>query len=77
MRSNSFHSIAWASLAACAFALSAGAQDHQHKMQEAATVQADARQLVIVAQMNRGARDHGQPPAPGPHGEFIVRQIMR
>jgi hypothetical protein len=41
---NSFFVLA--GLAACAFALSACAQDHQHKMKEGATVEADARRLV-------------------------------
>ena len=63
MRSNRFGFIAWAGLAACAFALSAGAQDHQHKMKEAATVEADARQLVKFPEPMRlhtitSMRDH-------------------
>jgi len=53
---------ALAGLAACAFALSAGAQDHQHKMTER-TAGADARQLVKFPEPMRvhtitSMRDH-------------------
>ena len=49
-------------LAACSFAVSAGAQDHQHKMTEP-TAQADARQLVKFPEPMRlhtitSMRDH-------------------
>ena len=52
-----------AGLAACAFALSADAQDHQHKTKEAASVQADGRQLVKFPEPMRlhtitSMRDH-------------------
>ena len=55
--------VVWAGLAACAFALSVGAQDHQHRMQETAKVGADARQLVKFPEPMRlhtitSMRDH-------------------
>ena len=46
MRINKPGSFALAGLAAYALALSAAAQDHQHKLTEPASVQADARQTV-------------------------------
>jgi hypothetical protein len=63
MRSNRFGFIAWAGLAAYAFTLSTGAQDHQHMMKEAPTVEADARQLVKFPEPMRlhtitSMRDH-------------------
>ena len=63
MRNNRSGFFALAGLAACAFALSAGAQDHQHKMTEPATPEADARQLVKFPEPMRlhtitSMRDH-------------------
>ena len=52
-----------AGLTACTFALSAGAQDHQHKMKEPVRLEADARQLVKFPEPMRlhtmiSMRDH-------------------
>jgi len=54
---------ALAGLAAYAFTLSAGAQDHQHKMTEPTAAQADTRQLAKFPEPMRlhtiaGMRDH-------------------
>ncbi len=63
MRMNKFSFFAVAGLAAYAFTLSAGAQDHQHIMTESAPAQADARQLVTFPEPMRihtitSMRDH-------------------
>jgi len=63
MRISKFGVVAWAGLAACAIALAAGAQDHQHRMSEPPGVQADARQLVKFPEPMRlhtisSMRDH-------------------
>ena len=60
---NKFSFFAFAGLAAYAFALTASAQDHQHKMTEPAAIQADARQLVTFPEPMRihtitSMRDH-------------------
>ena len=52
-----------AGLAACALALSAGAQDHRHRMTEPAAAQTDARELVKFPEPMRlhtisSMRDH-------------------
>jgi hypothetical protein len=63
MRMRKFNFFALAGLAAYAFTLSAGAQDHQHTMTQSAAAQADARQLVIFPEPMRlhtitSMRDH-------------------
>jgi len=61
--SNRFWFMAWVGLAVCGFALSTGAQDHQHKMKGTANVEADARLLVKFPESMRlhtitSMRDH-------------------
>ena len=63
MRNNRSSFFVLAGLAACAFALSAGAQDHKHKMTEPAAAQTDARELVKFPEPMRlhtisSMRDH-------------------
>jgi len=63
MRSNTLRFVACAGFAACAIGLPAAAQDHQHKMNETAAVEADARQLVKFPEPMRlhtitSMRDH-------------------